>query len=171
MLRVILLHVVKAKCVAGFELTPTKKLEPLHVYWHTILFMDEVSDVNDLGMCANAVHCEGLVAEHLDADLADDAVVDVNVEDVVVLFALEHCLAVGQILGAALVRVCDHVAHFAPLAGSCEGNKSNQTFILSVHPFSYFSLTFFLWPPFEVKFYEKCSSILIIQHLLSRQTR
>ena len=41
---------------------------------------------------------------------------DVDVEDVVVLFALENGLPAADRV-AALVRVGDHVAHFAPLAG------------------------------------------------------
>ena len=48
--------------------------------------------------------------------LEHDVVVDVDVENVVVLLALENGLAAADRV-AALVWVRDHVAHLAPLSG------------------------------------------------------
>ena len=46
--RVILFDAVEAHGVSVCELV-AQKLEPLDLYWHTILFIDDVFDVNDLG--------------------------------------------------------------------------------------------------------------------------
>lgn len=56
----------------------------------------------------------------------DDAVVDVNVEDVIVLFALVKSFSVRQITLAILVRVGNHVPNFAPFAGCCFGKRKKE---------------------------------------------
>ena len=65
------LDTVVADCVVVLELF-SLVLEPLKSHWQTILFLNDVFYVNDLCLCGDIVHCDGLAGERLDEDLADD---------------------------------------------------------------------------------------------------
>ena len=64
----LLLDTVVASCVIVLEFF-VLVIKPLKCHWNTILFIDCIFDVNDLCLCGDVIHCDGLATERLDKDL------------------------------------------------------------------------------------------------------
>ena len=42
----------------------------------SIIFINDAFDVNDIGLCGDVIHCDGLASERPDEDLTDDGIWD-----------------------------------------------------------------------------------------------